>query len=524
MTKKRILAVIDIIGLLLVTFVIYKFMLPFEKICTFITDDLLSPFYTPDFSMSNDNIFSVFLTSNHNSWVMSLFHTMTVRILPDIFNIHPQIFVQTVWFPFSCFIFTLYLYCVSNNFVKYSKVKHLTWLWALFLFPLIIVTLRLIDFLWLYTQCCWVYAYVFMSLFGIVAFLELQSLYIQNEKFSKKRMIEYLLLIFLLGNTFETYKIGFCLTLVIGVILHKIFSKEPLINKKSLAFIAYSLVACLSTVLVPKVSIIYDNDYVKTFNLQNFITAFPGYIAEFCNNIIPNNLLLISLIAVLLFLIKIFGYDKLKNKRLFIYVFSSLLSILLLNFVYICVSNIDYFTSISHHPGLMFTNFTFLLCLLLTCIGYFISNTECKKPVLISIIFVLVLYSVNIVIYHKKYNDTIQEYLSSFKQIRQCHYVLEKFFVLNSLKQPVFYNYYTDGLFQNLSIRYFTTTYHAPFIPENYKIICITDKDYIEPNKSHFTSIRDLMIKKCKEVTGYQITEEELEKSDFKSLYKYLLK
>lgn len=517
MTKKRIFSIIDILGVFLVTFVLYKVLLPFGQVCTFYTEDILSP-YWPEINLSLSNPFSAFFTSAHNSWIMSMFHVLTARLLPMATGIHPQIFVQEVYFPFACFLLTLFLYCVSNNFTKYLKIRHLTFVFALALFPLIIAILRNVDLLWFFTQCCWFYAYVFMQLFGIVTFNEIQSFYIQKEKFSKRRMIVFCILVFLMLNTFEFYKFVFCSTLIIGFLLNKFFTKDRLLNKKTACFLICSLIIFAITTFIPCLGIVYDNSYFEAFTFQSFLNFFPGYLSHYWHYVIFNNLDLILLTSVLLVLIKIFGEDKLKNKRLFIYVFSVFVSILLFNFVIIWGSNINYYNCILDHSGIRFCNTTMFLCLFLSCLSYFIANTEFKKPVLVGLILTAILYSINV----KKNNFDFADDVNPYKTIRQCHYILDKFFVLHSLKTPVFYNYYTGNLYQNHSLKYFIYFYKSPFKSSQYKIINITDVSYTEPNKYHHLAIRDLMIKKCKEVTGYQITEDELEKMDFQSLYKYI--
>ena len=517
MTKKNFFSLIDILGIFLVTFIVYKTLLPCGKVCTFYGDDLISPFYTFGVSLPLSNPFSAFLTNSHTSWVFSLFHVLTVRILPITFGIHPQIFAQTVFFPFACFIFTIYLYSVANNFNKYSKTKHLTFILVLILFPLTISILRKCDFFWIFTQCCWFYAYVFMLLFGIVAFCELQAIYVNKEHFSKKRLITLLVLIFLLGGCYEFYKFIICSTVVLGLCFDKIFTKDSICNKKSIAFLIYTLFCNTFLFLIP-FSIIHNNSYVKLFSFNEFINFIPSYFQEYLHYVICDNAIFYVLIVGLLLLINAFGEDKLKNKRFFIYTFSTLLSVFLYNFVIIIGSNISYYSSVLAHSGVRFCNSTVLLCLFLSCLSYFISNTECKKPVLIGLIIASILYGT----YVNKETFKYEEYIIPYGNIRQCHYVLEKFFVINSLNKPVFYNYYgAKSLFNNYIISYYTYIYQTSLPFSAYKPICITDDKYSQPNKNHYEAIRDLMIQKCKEVTGYQITKEEYEKMDFQSLYKF---
>lgn len=515
MTKKRCLKIIDLLGILFVTFFVYNILSPIQSVCTLYADDLLSPFW-PFFNLQLSNPLSIFLTSNHLSWVLSLFHCLTVRLLPIAFGIHPQVFVQTAFFPFACFIFTLYLYCVANNFNKYSKIKHLTFVWALLLFPLAISILCKSEFLWIFTQCCWFYAYVFVLLFGIIAFCEIQSFYVNKEHFSKKRLITFLILIFLIGGCFEFSKFILGSTLILGLLLDRIFTREPVTNKKTILFLVYSLFCCTYSLLVPT-TIIHSDSYLKLFSFEELMNFLPSYLSEYWHYVIVDNCIFYILIAVLLLLIHTFGEDKLKNKRFYIYSVSTLLSVLLFNFAIIIGSNITYYSSILAHSGVRFCNTTMLLCLFLSCLGYFISNTEFKKPLLVGSFIILTLYGT----YVKKEHFDFSMMLDSYKVIRQCHYVLDKFFVLHSLKTPVFYNYYTNDLFQNLSISYYIYFYNSKFKPTEYKIIDITDKSYSVPDKMHYIAIRDLMVNKCKEITGYQITDEELEKMDFQSLYQY---
>ena len=100
MTKKRILTFIDILGFSAVIYVIYSFLFPFsmQNSINFINVD-------------TSTIMSYFTSSNHFSWIISLFNVLITKGIPDLFQINSQIEIQKIFF--SCSI--IFLYTIDNN-------------------------------------------------------------------------------------------------------------------------------------------------------------------------------------------------------------------------------------------------------------------------------------------------------------------------------------------------------------------------------------------------------------------------
>ena len=100
-------------------------------------------------------------------------------------------------------------------------------------------------------------------------------------------------------------------------------------------------------------------------------------------------------------------------------------------------------------------------------------------------------------------------------QVRTNSYIAEKMFILNKKinHDNIYYSYNNSGMFNDHGIKYMVYIYKSNYLPNEFSVyhVCLPE--------DNLDICKNKMIETVYKKTGYQFTEEELEKLNFSSLY-----
>lgn len=487
---------------------------------------ILSPLYH-SFIIRGDSLsthwigessFLEFFTKSDHSWfLMSLFYSMGARFIPELLKIHPMTWFSHYYYIAMFAIMYLLQYSIVRNFTKYFKNKTNTVLWVFITFPVFCSFLKQIDVTWIVADDCWSYAYLFLPLFFIVFWSNIETLYVKNtilDDTSSRKIAIYkysvLFLLFLcVAVSHEFMRFIVCFSVLIGYILHCLFINSKINHKKF--FISYLLI------VFANVAIFFTDTFSVWFkerilSLSSISAILPYYLENYFENVLVENRILIALILIFMVLISRVSCDneKKENKKVVIFAFSTLLSVLI--FPLVTIVGQDYSQFSCNHCGIGLMIKIFLFNILLSLCGWLVCTLKLNsfKFYTLLLCFVPLLLGVKSLFFG--YDFVLNLNYHTKKRI----FILERIFELYGKKEKVFFNSYdVEGTVSNYALFYFIYLYDRGGNFDDYRQVDVCF------DKEHVDNCDKKLINFLKEKTGYELTEEEIEKMDFQKYYRY---
>ena len=366
--------------LVIVTFgIIIYLMNPLVNMMYLGNESLFMPYMSFSPIVHVDSPLQIFTSSDHSWFIHSAFYVLTNRYLPELLNMHPQesiILVSNTWF--LC-IFLFLITALTESFYKSFKIKNLYSVVLFFIFVILLTIILDPDFVWFFQNDCWYYAYVFMPIFALVLYNDVQHFYITDKKLSKRELFVTFGLFLCVALSHEYYRFVLMGTLLISYILDKIvFRKIPSLQtlfKHVLIFVGLifcNLLTCLTSIY----KVWFESHYYE-YTIATFFDYLEDYWVLFKQNVILDNIFFYTAIILAVILISLFVSNKQSNKKLFICVFSAIVSIFIFFFA-ILIGKDDYDSALAQHVGLLFLTKLLLFNLCLSCYGYLISHIKLK--------------------------------------------------------------------------------------------------------------------------------------------------
>lgn len=495
-----------------------------------VCEDLFEP-YLSVLAIEERNIFD---SNGHNSFLYTILYCLFEVYVPKILNMHPLLCFEKITSYIYSFIFLLFLFfsaqCFSKYFTKYKIFISL--ILSLFLFPLFVLFLNLSDLWYIFYIRSWMCVYFIQPLLLIILFQIIFSNYFHDNKYSKSKIFIIFILLFLVAGTYEIFKYIVLAFLVLISCLYFSKTDEKSCRKQYLLFLSGYIVFNIILFCLYK-----HHDYVNFINfnssIDTLISYFKGFFSAYYNYLIyANSITLGLIIATLISILFLVNDSSLKKKFfsfivcLFIAVMSYPLMTILFDFNPEGWVYTSYFHYACDHTGTRLVISWFLICILLSCLGFLYANLKTnKQKIITSLIIFILMIPVSFFIaskyehWHKViYKNTRKSY---FIDQRVNLYILEKFYELFGHKNGVLYTYsphnvvYYDHIIKYL---YYLYSYdgNSKNIEDDIKKIKIIhvcgDEDDL------FTVCREKMLNTVKNKVGYEFSEEELERTDFGSI------
>lgn len=358
---------------------------------------------------------------------------------------------------------------------------------------------------------CWTYAYILLPAIAFILFYEFEKYYVLEKSLNKRQIFVFCSLLIINAFSNEYFRFIICCGLFLGFILHLLILKTNISkNKFLLTWIGISILNCL---------FFFTSNFQDWFaernnhyTLSDLINIFPNFISTYFNEVIMENKWFFIFIALFLIAVGLFVKNKDRNKRIFIYTISVIISALLFQILIIVGLEEGYNIQYSfQHQGIKMLTKMILFSLNLSLLGYLFAY--CKNiAITIGLTVISLLpfyYGYDPEIYNFKYRK--EDALNYKREL----YILDRSYISISKDADVFYNYHRFWPFSHpLAFYYFTNIYGCKNGEGNkYKqtVYVCEDSDDIEVCEN---KMKDFI----KQKTGYVFTEEELQKLDF-SIY-----
>ena len=490
--------------------------MPFDKDTVFFGNNFPVPFV----ANTLNQIFNSFLKSDHSWYIFSFVYIFIERFVPFALKMHPQnaIKISSVFVLFP--IFFIFLYNLSNCFVKYFSKKNFVLRSLMLLFALCssIVVMDNIWFGWVFYHDCWFLAYIFLPIFGIALYNLLELFYIEQKNI-KIFTASFIILFLCVAVGHEYYKFLFAVAFPIICFLHICVFKNK-INKNIFFKYFFGFLFLLSIFLLNNVSTVYfenwfDSHIRTSFDFYTFSTHLKGFLKSYFYYFFVKKYLYYFLILLISFLIIKFVPNKEKMKRFLIFSFSMFITTVLFSLclIFATPGYDGWFLFLTEHEGIRWLFDLTMLMIILSSVGFLFKN--CVRSVrkkLRRILFYFCL--IFIVLFFCKFIGS-ERYPFTFCY-RKNLYILEKFYILNRKINDdfIFYHYHTSLVPEDAYI-YLDYTYKLNPDNKEYEL-----QNVCEAKDSFATVCRRNLIKKMYEKTHYKMNEEELMFLDFESLYK----
>lgn len=503
--KRFLLELLWILPTLAVVGGITYVFLPLTTTMSVNGESLYMPYISQEEHIQPNSFWQVFTANNRSLYVLSMFWVLTARYLPRILDIHPQVCINTVtcWFMFSLFL--CLLFALANNFFKYLKTRYFYAPVLAFVFVTVVALLQQSQFIWMFRSDWLMYAYVFLPIFGLLLLNYSEYFYITKKPLSVRNKVVLVCLFFVVAISHEMFREIVLLSLPIIFIVEKFILKSPLNIKKSL--LAYFGIAICYLITIFTHS--YQTWLVQHGNRRAFaewFVFFKEYSQAFLKYAFVDNAVLLFSLFLTSVLVVIFVKDKEKNIKFLTFTYSVLFSVVFFMFAVIfgkAVSDIDLYVQ---HNGTAFMYRLVLLSLLISGFGYLIAYGKKLYDVISPNVPVVVLSCLVLFLSVHSWTFNFNHEIEEAREIRQDNYVIEKTFLLNGKENKTYYVF-----FHNASIIYLTQVYGASRSPYDYEVVNVCGGETLK-------LCRKLLIEKASEVTGYNFTDEEIQKEDFDSL------
>ena len=506
---------------IILAFIVFVFniFLPFKDSFVLIGESLFMQYLSLCPFIPQDSIFQVFVSNDHLWLIYSVFHVLFNKEIPMLLNIHPQTIFPYIAISVIIPILFLMITVLGQSFYKYFIVKNYNPLFPFFIFTSLFAILIQTGFLWVFHYDCWYYAYIFIPIFALCCYNMAEKIYVQNEKLSKRTIISFSIIVFFTCVSHEFFRIIFMSALLIGYILDKIVFKyippRKKLAKDIFIYFVLILINSITWFLGEKECfsecIINNNFYEKIFVIFSH--------CKDLNNFLFDNIWFFIILIITCILISKFVKNKIENKKLFICIFSSCLSVFL--FFILMISVVEN-TEISgwiilEHRGLLFLSKLFLFNLILSTSGYLIANTKIKKQKFLFTITIIFISC--FMMHHFQIFSTINNLFSYMKSTKKMLYVWEKaFFIKNNNKAENFilYRPTSPDIFDLAN-------------KEMYKYYLLNGNDLEQINCKFIDVCKDSkttedctkeLIDILYKSTGYKFTKQELENPNFDDIYK----
>ena len=508
--------IFQILSYLLSALACYKILSPIYPNIVPRNESLFMPFLSCSHSIPSDSILQIFTSNDHFYVILSVLHVFTQRYLPELLKIHPVECYEkyTVWLLFISVYFLLIVF-VKNLFKYISNNKFVDifapFLSVLFIFVILKFTHR-IGFTWVLQHDCWTYAYILLPAIAFILFYEFEKYYVLEKSLNKRQIFVFCSLLIINAFSNEYFRFIICCGLFLGFILHLLILKTNISkNKFLLTWIGISILNCL---------VFFTSNFQDWFaernnhyTLSDLINIFPNFISTYFNKVIMENKWFFIFIALFLIAVGLFVKNKDRNKRIFIYTISVIISALLFQILIIVGLEEGYNIQYSfQHQGIKMLTKMILFSLNLSLLGYLFAY--CKNiAITIGLTVISLLpfyYGYDPEIYNFKYNK--EEVLNYKREL----YILDRCFISISKKTDIFYTYQKSWVVcPDFSFSYFSNLYGNEQGNEyRQKVYVCNDNDNTEVCEN---KMKDFI----KQKTGYVFSEEELKKLDFSIYDKY---
>ena len=501
--KKILFWILNLFFFILAGLFIFKLLTPLYDGLIIRGDSLSSLWW------GKTDFLGVFTKNEHTCFILSMFNCIFGRYIPELLKIHPQ-----VWYsgPYRIILFlAMYLLQFSflANFTKYFKNKNFNILWIFLIFPSFLFLMINAWADWILTDDCWSFAYIFMPVFSIALLLECEKIYVKNdiEIFEPKKNYYKKIILFLLfvcvATSFEFQRFVTCAALFFGYFLHYFFINKRLNHKKFLLF--YILIAIINSLMffIPAAQ-----NYVGRIESPDIAALLTKYMSIYFKNFIVGNGELFFIIALLVLCAIFFAPKNEEKKRLFVFETSVLISTLIFPILLIFFSLYNNMLMVEH-SGIILMAKIYLFNIILSICGWLIPNIKINSIKFYTIIccFLPILSLCNL-----KETDTYV--VETNKQFQKRMYILERVFLLYEKDNKIFLNCNDFSAFvPKYSLIYFIYLYDRNSNFDDYKQVnfCSKEENPEDCNKK--------LTKLLKDETGYELTDEEIEKQDFQKYY-----
>ena len=501
LSNKKMAIILSVLG---VVFIIIAIVLPLFNGFFITGESLLMPFVSTCPEIPCDSFLQIYTASDHSWFLMSLFFVEFSRYLPKILHLHPQVSIQLITAKVFLGLFILYLFAHTNNFFKYTKDRLFYAPVLLCVFIFVMSMFKKSDFLWMFSNECWFWSYIFVPMFSIILLSYFEKYYVLLQKPTKREWVSIGVLLFLTAVGHEYFRFIILVGLLFMFIFDRIFVKTDFSVKKFfMYYIPLGFLCTFSAFTFTYKS--WASQHVFAFTKEDIFS----YIALYFQNIVVEKFSVYLFLIILSVLVLLSVNDMKQNKRLYNFVVSFAMAafIFMLTLV-LGKDSFDYETPL-YHSGLQFFFLTTFLMLITSVSGYFFAFSDLslknKKIIAISLIFLSIL-----TLAEKKTFDfsATEEYANIRKEIM---YIFEKAFVLNKNKN-VLYVFDKNSL-ECAEYYLYSTYYNKHKHPDAELIEVCSPEDDLQVCKEKFRE-------RVKQDLGYTFTDEELKKLDFASLQK----
>lgn len=478
-------------------------------------------FWLPFFDEQNSHsVFrDAFFNHDHMWYVLAMFETLTLKNLPNFFDIHPQVFLSQYVVYFLIALFLIFFFSICNF---YSTKK--TPVYSLLLLITTYLTLFALNkfyLLWIFYDESWVYAYVLLPSFAFVLFKMLEDFYVNEQTLTKKDWFIVWFLIFLVGISHEMYRMILCIILPLSFLLDKIIFKKKQGKENIKKYLRmYVFVVLLCTFNCFTLEMVNKIDYFYNPYETNQLVEFSKYCAEiirfFTIKNIPCFLMLLTFWVSIGFFVK----DKNKNKRFFICNFSFIVSLLMFLATLFLVQKSyldDGLKYIIYHPGIGFNLYIIYLILIFMAVGYLKDNADKGFSKSVNLLLTVFLSSA-VILCSCGYKPLLSglEYMQKEKMnLKKSAYITEKCYIAAKYSRPK--NEFSDvspmGFFPYDTWKYLYSLYGKPQSEQNEFVDVLNNQDWTSESYQKFLI----------DAVGCQFEDDELEKLDFSELFKYNL-
>lgn len=452
-----------------------------------------------------------FTKNEHTCFILAMFNCVCGRYIPELLKIHPQVWYSSYYRLILFFAMYLLQFSFLANFSKYFKNKKFNILWLFLIFPAFLFLMISGWTDWIITDDCWFFAYIFMPIFSIVFFLECEKIYVKNEveifepKKNYYQKFVFLFLFLCVASSYEFQRFVTCSTLFLGYLLHYFFVNKNLNHKKSI--LIYLGVIFINSLMFFAPS---AQNYIGRLNSPDIIALFPKYMSVYFKNFIVGNSVLFLAIILLVLCAIFFAPKSEEKKRLLVFETSIIASTLIFPILLIFFSLYNNMLMVEH-SGVILMGKIYLFYAVLSLCGWLISSIKINSIKFLTVIccFAPILSLCNL-------KDRDMYVVETNKQFQKRMYILERVFLLYGREHKIFLNCNDFSAFvPKYSLVYFIYLYDKNSRFDTYEQVdfCSNDENHDDCNKK--------LVRFLKEKTGYELTDEEIQKQDFQKYYGY---
>ncbi len=467
----------------------FIFLFPLLKYSTAWSESMYQPYY--------QNLFY----NDHGWYVMGFIANFTNRYMPEFLKMHHQDYMSNYNIYLIFGIYITFILSLLGNFEKYFNKKTFSAI-AIFFIGAIAIILQYSSNgegkLWWFNHDIWFYGYIFNSVFPLFLFSRMEKYYVTEQtSFSKYQIISFIIFVIVTAVGHEYYRVLVVATIPLVFFFNNLLCKNK-IKFKNFSIFFISLLIVNSLLLINNFFQIWIVDRARTLN--ECIEIFIPYIKDYYQTVITDNIVLYVMIIILSLILFISLKNSEQCKKILIFSYSIIISILFFNLI-IIFGKENYEFSFNH-PGVIFITRLMLFWIILSLSGYLLSKIQNIKYKIAFVSF-LVILSISYCYYYKYCFNT--ETQSSYENnFRKQLYLVEKMFVVYGKDHKVAY-VFDDDRFVKIMMYELLYKYDNIDKLNEYKFI------KLENNINKYLEF-------YKEKTGSSISQEELEECKFSNI------